>query len=41
MWEEVRALRKEYVIAVHIEDFPDITIETGTVSVKEGSLKVS
>ena len=31
MWEEVRALRKEYVIAVHIEDFPDITIVTGKI----------
>jgi len=40
MWEEVRALRKEYVIACTLETSPDAITTTGTVSEKEGSSKV-
>ena len=39
MWEEVRALRKEYMIASTSETSPDIFTLSGTVSGKEGSLK--
>jgi len=39
MWEEVRALRKEYVIACTPETSPDVIITTGTASEKEGSSK--
>ena len=39
MWEEVRALRKEYMIASTSETSPDVFTSTGIVSGKEGSLK--
>jgi len=41
MWEEVRALRKEYVVASIPKTLPDITTTKGTVSEKEGWLRAS
>ena len=41
MWEEVRALRKEYVVASIPKASPDVTTTTGTVSEKEGWLRAS
>ena len=41
MWEEVRALRKEYMIARSPQTYSDVTTVTGTVNEKEGSSKVS
>jgi len=39
MWEEVRALRKEYMIVSKPKTFPDVIAMTGTGSEKEGWLK--
>lgn len=39
MWEEVKALRKEYMIASTLRTSPDVFTLTGTVSGKEGLLK--
>lgn len=41
MWEEVRALRKEYIIVSAPKIFPDVIAMTGTASEKEGWLKAS
>ena len=41
MWEEVRALRKEYVVVSTTKASPDVITTTGTVSEKEGWLRAS